>query len=95
MHRAIPNPAYYRPEHVQLQDTLRRFVANEISPYVNDWDEAGEFPRELYEKAARVGLLGIGFPDAYGGVEDVDMFHRLICSIELARCGAGGASSAR
>lgn len=62
MHRTTPNPAYYRPEHIELQDTLRRFVAKEISPYVNDWDEAGEFPRELYEKAARIGLLGIGFP---------------------------------
>ncbi|WP_053292779.1 acyl-CoA dehydrogenase family protein [Burkholderia pseudomallei] len=93
MHRTTPNPAYYRPEHIELQDMLRRFVAKEISPYVNDWDEAGEFPRELYEKAARIGLLGIGFPDAYGGVEDVDMFHRLICSLELARCGAGGVVS--
>ncbi|MFL9873022.1 acyl-CoA dehydrogenase family protein [Paraburkholderia megapolitana] len=87
------NSAYYTPEHIELQDTVRRFVAKEISPFVNDWDEAGEFPRELYRKAADIGLLGLGFPDAYGGIEDVDAFHRLLCSVELARCGSGGVVS--
>ncbi|MFM0288068.1 acyl-CoA dehydrogenase family protein [Paraburkholderia megapolitana] len=87
------NPAYYTPEHIELQDTVRRFVAKEISPFVNDWDEAGEFPRELYRKAADIGLLGLGFPDAYGGIEDIDAFHRLLCTVELARCGSGGVAS--
>ncbi|PCE28007.1 acyl-CoA dehydrogenase [Paraburkholderia acidicola] len=87
------NSAYYTPEHIELQDTVRRFVAKEISPFVNDWDEAGEFPRELYRKAADIGLLGLGFPDAYGGIEDVNAFHRLLCTVELARCGSGGVVS--
>ena len=51
------NPVYYGPEHLALRETLRRFVAKEITPYVNDWDEAGVFPRELYAQAAEVGLL--------------------------------------
>jgi acyl-CoA dehydrogenase len=44
----------------------------------------------LYARAAEVGLLGIGFPEEYGGLPGVDYFHRLIASIELAQCGAGG-----
>jgi acyl-CoA dehydrogenase len=84
------NPVYYSPEHLALRETVRRFVAKEIAPFVNDWDEAGGFPRELYAKAAEVGLLGIGFPEEYGGLPGVDYFHRLIASIELAQCGAGG-----
>jgi acyl-CoA dehydrogenase len=84
------NPVYYSPEHLALRETVRRFVAKEISPFVNEWDEAGTFPRELYAKAAEVGLLGIGFPEEYGGLPGVDYFHRLVASIELAQCGAGG-----
>jgi len=84
------NPVYYSPEHLALRETVRRFVTKEIAPYVNEWDEAGAFPRELYAKAAEVGLLGIGFPEEYGGVPGVDFFHRLVASIELAQCGAGG-----
>jgi acyl-CoA dehydrogenase len=84
------NPVYYSPEHLALRETVRRFVAKEIAPFVNDWDEAGGFPRELYARAAEVGLLGIGFPEEYGGLPGVDYFHRLIASIELAQCGAGG-----
>jgi acyl-CoA dehydrogenase len=84
------NPVYYSPEHLALRETVRRFVAKEIAPFVNEWDEAGTFPRELYAKAADVGLLGIGFPEEYGGVPGVDYFHRLVASIELAQCGAGG-----
>jgi acyl-CoA dehydrogenase len=84
------NPAYYGPEHLALRETLRRFVAKEIAPHVNDWDEAGGFPRELYARAAEVGLLGLGFPEEYGGIAGVDYFHRLIASIELAQAGSGG-----
>ena len=48
---------YYTPEHAAFRETVRRFVAREIEPYATEWDEAGEFPRELYKKAAAVGLL--------------------------------------
>jgi acyl-CoA dehydrogenase len=84
------NPVYYRPDHLDLRETLRRFVAKEITPHAADWDEAGTFPRELYRKAAEVGLLGLGFPEEYGGVPGVDYFHRLVASLELAQAGSGG-----
>jgi acyl-CoA dehydrogenase len=84
------NPAWYGPEHLALRETLRRFVAKEITPHVDAWDEAGTFPRELYARAADVGLLGLGFPEEYGGLPGVDFFHRLIASLELAQAGSGG-----
>ena len=84
------NPVYYRPEHLDLRETLRRFVAKEIAPHVDAWDEAETFPRDLYRRAADVGLLGLGFPDEYGGSGAVDSFHRLIASLELAQAGSGG-----
>src|SRR6185295_3977870 len=73
----------FSPEQQTFRDTLRTFVAREITPYVNQWDEAEGFPRELYRKAAAVGLLGIGYPEHLGGIE-VDFTWRLIASAELA-----------
>lgn len=90
IHTMTPNPAYYSPAHEDFRQMLKRFVEKEITPYANDWDEAGSFPRELYRKAAAVGLLGLGFPEQYGGAPEVDAFYHLIASEELARAGSGG-----
>jgi acyl-CoA dehydrogenase len=50
-----------------LGDTVARFARQEIAPHVNEWDAAGEFPRALYRRAGELGLLGVGYPEAYGG----------------------------
>lgn len=84
------NPMYYSAEHLAFADSIRKFTAQEITPFVNDWEEAETFPRELYQKAAAVGLLGLGFPEEFGGIADTDAFHVLLASIELAQCGSGG-----
>ncbi len=84
------NPLYYTPDHLAFADTIRKFTAQEITPFVNEWDEAGTFPRELYKKAADIGLLGLGYPEAYGGTPDVDAFYTMLASIELAQCSSGG-----
>ncbi len=86
MQQASP---YYSAEHQAFREQLRRFVAREIEPYADAWDEAGEFPRELYRKAAAIGLLQLNFPEAYGGVK-ADRFFAVIAGQELARGGAGG-----
>jgi acyl-CoA dehydrogenase len=86
-----PSP-FHGPDHEAFRATIRRFVDREVAPYVDAWDEAGEFPRELYAKAAAVGLLGLGFPEAYGGVE-ADRFTRVLATQEFARCGSGGVAA--
>ena len=80
---------FYTAEHIAYRDVVRRFLKKEIEPYAHAWDEAGEFPRALYEKAAAIGLLGLGFPEEYGGVP-ADQFMKIVASEELARAGAGG-----
>src|SRR5260370_2500040 len=59
----------YAAEHEAYREVVRRFVEKEIEPYAHEWDEAGGFPRVPYEKAADIGLLGLGFPEEYGGTE--------------------------
>lgn len=80
---------YYTAEHQAYRETLRRWVAQEIEPHAAEWDEAGSFPRELYRKAAEVGLIPLGYPAAYGGIE-ADLFYLIVGCQELARAGAGG-----
>jgi acyl-CoA dehydrogenase len=83
---------YYSEAHEAFRASLARFVAREIAPNVEAWDEAGGFPRDLYRKAADVGLLGLGFPEDYGGTP-CDQFMRIVASQELARAGSGGVSA--
>ncbi len=85
---------FYTEEHQTWRDQLRRFVDTEIMPWVDDWEEAGEVPLELWPKAAAIGLLQMGYPEEYGGIsEGIDIFFHIIASEELARCGAGGVAA--
>lgn len=83
----------WTPAHEDFRQTVRRFVAREILPHVNDWDEQAEqghyFPRELYRQAADIGLLAIGYPEALGGIA-ADHLYRVIATEEIARAGSGG-----
>jgi acyl-CoA dehydrogenase len=83
---------FYTDEHLEFRSVLDRFVAKEITPFVHEWDEAEEFPRDLYNKAANVGILGAGFPEEYGGI-GTDAFLRIIIHQALAKAGSGGVSA--
>jgi acyl-CoA dehydrogenase len=86
---AAPASPFYTPEHEAFRATVRRFVDREIMANVDTWDEAEEFPRDLYKKASSAGLMQLGFPEEYGGVP-TDPFFGIIKSEELARHGSGG-----
>ncbi|KAF0807506.1 acyl-CoA dehydrogenase [Alcanivorax sp. S71-1-4] len=81
---------YFNDTHRMVRDSVRKFVEKEILPHIDAWEEAGEFPRELYSKAAETGLLGIGHPEAYGGAGENDVFMKVAASEELMRCTSGG-----
>ncbi len=86
----LPNP-HLTAEHEAWRSQLRRFIDAEIMPFAGQWDEAGHIPIELWPKAAAVGLLGLGYPEEFGGTrEGIDSWHGWIANEELARIGAGG-----
>jgi acyl-CoA dehydrogenase len=89
-----PSP-FMNDTHAAWRTALRRFVERELMPFATEWDEAGHVPREAFLKAGDFGLLGAGYPEAYGGWrEGYDRFHGIVTSEELARIGAGGVTAA-
>jgi acyl-CoA dehydrogenase len=80
-------------EHEELRQSVARFVAKEIAPNVDEWEEAREFPRELYARCAELGFLGLKFPEEYGG-QGGDHLHDAVWVEELARSGGSGGVAA-
>lgn len=70
-------------QHV-LRRAVREFAETEIRPHVREWDAAQAFPRSLTAKMAALGLMGIQFPEQYGGAA-MSAIEYCICVEELAR----------
>jgi len=79
-------------EQTLLRRTVREFAETEIRPYVREWDQDQHFPTELMPKLASLGLLGIQFPDEYGGAA-MSAIDYCLCIEELARVDPGVALS--
>jgi alkylation response protein AidB-like acyl-CoA dehydrogenase len=76
----------FRPSEEQaiLRRTVREFAEAEIRPHVMEWDEAQRFPMDLVPHLAELGLMGIQFPETYGG-SGMSAVDYCICIEELAR----------
>src|SRR5690625_6183430 len=58
---------YLDDTHRAVRANAQKFAEKEIAPHAYAWEEAGIFDRELYPRAAKAGVLGIGFPEEVGG----------------------------
>ncbi|MBL4869509.1 MAG: acyl-CoA dehydrogenase family protein [Robiginitomaculum sp.] len=85
----MQNP-FDNEERRAFRDTFRKFVDKEIKPYADEWDEAGEIPWELHQKAGALGLYGFGVDEKYGGLGFDDVFMRAAAAEEMGQCGASG-----
>jgi citronellyl-CoA dehydrogenase len=78
------------PEHTQLADTVRKFVAREINPHVAEWEAAQQFPaHEVFKKLGDLGLLGLEYPIEYGGM-GLDFSYSMVMAEALGDCNCGG-----
>jgi acyl-CoA dehydrogenase len=89
---AVTDP-FATPERVELRKTVRRFTETEVLPYLDDWERAGELPRELHRKAGELGLLGVAFPERAGG-GDGDYLDALTVMEEMHYAGGSGGLTA-
>jgi len=89
----MQNP-FETEERKAFRETVARFVAKEITPNVDEWDEAGDVPWEIHEKAGALGYFGFGIDEQYGGLGFDDAFMRAAATEEMSKCGAGGVVAA-
>lgn len=75
-----------------LKKTVRDFAERELKPNARAWDEAQQFPRDIFNKLGELGLLAVVFPEEYGGSGMSTVDYTIVIE-ELARVDAGVALS--
>ncbi|KQY55986.1 acyl-CoA dehydrogenase [Aeromicrobium sp. Root495] len=77
-------------DHESFRDTVRTFCEKEIAPHHDEWEKEGIVPREVWEKAGALGLLGFMMPEEHGGGGIDDFRYNAILTEEITRIGASG-----
>ncbi len=85
------NPPFTE-EHEELRASTRGFIERELTPYAQQWEEERWFPDDVFPKLAAQGLLGLKYPESYGG-QGGDYLHEAVFIEELARAGSGGTAA--
>jgi glutaryl-CoA dehydrogenase (non-decarboxylating) len=84
-------------EQIQVRDMVREFAQREVAPYIQEWEDKGEFHREVLVKMGELGILGLPIHEHYGGggfdyvsfalaceeLERVDTFLRVVMSVHV------------
>ena len=85
----IQPTAYDTPEHALLREQVARFIAREVEPHAQAWEEQGMVPREVLQRMGRAGLLGLMYESAYGGGE-ADALSNLVFAEALSQSTFAG-----
>jgi citronellyl-CoA dehydrogenase len=80
----------FTPDHTSFRETLRRVIADCITPHVDAWEDAGAFPaHEVFAALGKIGAFGLEYDPAYGG-EGADHTFKIVLGEELGRIPCGG-----
>jgi acyl-CoA dehydrogenase len=88
---STPDPPF-TDEHEQLRASARGFIERHLAPHAQQWEEEGWFPDEVFGELAAQGLLGLKYPEDYGG-QGGDYLHEAVLCEEMARIGSGGTAA--
>jgi alkylation response protein AidB-like acyl-CoA dehydrogenase len=80
----------FEADHDAFRDTVRTFCEKEIAPHHDQWEKDAIVPREVWEKAGAMGLLGFMMPEEHGGGGVSDFRYNAILTEEITRIGASG-----
>src|ERR1700704_3991958 len=80
----------FTSEHEDARNTLQKFIATEINPFVDEWEKAEQFPsHELFKNLGDLGFLGLNKPVEFGG-QGLDYSYALMMAEELGAIHCGG-----
>jgi citronellyl-CoA dehydrogenase len=81
---------HFTEQHLEIGRTVVKFVEAEINPYVEEWEKNESFPaHEVFKKLGNHGLLGVKYPEEYGGL-GLDFSYSAVIAEELGNCNCGG-----
>jgi acyl-CoA dehydrogenase len=80
----------FTPDHDAFRDMVRTFIAREVTPHHEQWEQDGVVSRDVWLAAGRAGLLGIEIDEKFGGGGNPDYRYYLILNEELAAAGTAG-----
>jgi acyl-CoA dehydrogenase len=83
----------YSEEHKIFRQALRKFLEKEVVPHVDEWEEAGIVPREIWRKTGEQGFLCMDVPEEYGGL-GADFLYSVIMTEEMTRTNHTGLATA-
>ncbi|MEX2254658.1 MAG: acyl-CoA dehydrogenase family protein [Acidimicrobiia bacterium] len=90
---SAPSHPIFSPEHDELRMAVRRWVETELAPHVDEWEDAGRFPDDVFRRAGELGFLGLHHPQEYGG-SGGDLAAEIVFVEELAKAGCGAIAMA-
>jgi acyl-CoA dehydrogenase len=85
-------PPPFTDEHEELRASIRGFIQRELAPHAQLWEDERWFPDEVFAKLAAQGLLGLKYPERYGG-QGGDYLHEAVMCEEMAHTGSGGTAA--
>ncbi len=87
------NHSVYNEDHRLFRQSFRDFLSQEIQPHIDKYEAQGKVPRSVYERFGEMGYLGLGYAEAYGGM-DLDIWYNVIMAEEMNRLNSGGFAAA-
>lgn len=77
----------FTADHDAYRETLREFIAREITPHYDNWEQARLVDRSAWLAAGKMGIVGLAVPEQYGGSGELDYRYRYVVAEEIARTG--------
>jgi alkylation response protein AidB-like acyl-CoA dehydrogenase len=81
----------FEPEHEMFRESVRGFIAKELTPHNEAWERAGLVDREMFAKAGAQGFLGMAVPEEYGGGGVSDFRYNQVIAEEVQHGGVNAA----
>ncbi len=83
------NSYYFTEDHETFRSGLKQFLDKEVKPFIDEWEEKGRIPKEIWKKFGDMGYLGLNYPEQYGG-SDSDFWYSVVFMEEISKVHSGG-----
>ena len=80
---------YFTESHELFRESLKTFLNKEVAPHIDEWEEKGQIPKQVWKKMGALGFLGLSYPAEYGGA-NLDFFYDVIFVEETSKMFSGG-----